>query len=183
MNTFLHSLIVIATAILFSMPTGTANAHHVSDYLEPSTTVPAKLYSVVDGDTVVLYTQGVRLACRLAMIDAPEKKQPLHRDAAKALKKKLAGREILIDVIHLEMDANIAIVIARAGDRNINLEMVEEGWAETYKEFLRPPYMKDLLAAEEDAKRAQKGIWAADGYISPAVFRQQEGYKEPFIRR
>jgi hypothetical protein len=89
----------------------------------------------------------------------------------------------IIDVIHLEMDANIAIVIARVGDRNINLEMVREGWAETYKEFLRPPYMDDLLLAEKSAKESGKGIWGQEGYVSPVDFRQQEGYKEPFIRR
>ncbi len=125
MNISRQSLLVMATLMLFSVQTRTADAHHVSDYLEPSTTVPAKLYSVIDGDTIVLYTQGVRLACRLAMIDAPEKKQPLHREAAKALKKKLDGRKILIDVIHLEMDANIAIVIARVGERNV-VEMSEK---------------------------------------------------------
>jgi endonuclease YncB( thermonuclease family) len=183
MKASIQSLLFISVLMLVSIAAPTADAHHVSDYLEPSTTVPAKLYSVIDGDTVVLYTQGVRLACRLAMIDAPENKQPLHKEAAKALKKKLKGREILIDVIHLEMDANIAIVIARVGDRNINLEMVREGWAETYKEFLRPPYMDDLLLAEKSAKESGKGIWGQEGYVSPVDFRQQEGYKEPFIRR
>ncbi len=160
-----------------------ATGHHVRDYLVPDTTVQGRPYTVVDGDTLVIVAEGIRLACRLALIDAPEKRQPLHDEAKKALMEKTSGKNLVVDVIHLEMEKNIAIVILRDGERNINLEMVREGWAEAYKEYLREPYTDAFLQAEGDARARDAGIWGLTNYMRPSEFRKQVGYREPFIRR
>lgn len=169
--------------VLFSLWATPAMGHHVRDYLQPDTTVQGRIYNVVHGDTLILITEGIRLACRLALIDAPEKRQPLHAEAKKALMEKTSGKNLLFDVIHLEMDKNIAIVILRDGERNVNLEMVQDGWAEAYKEYLREPYTDTFLQAEADAKKREAGIWGLTGYMRPSEFRKQVGFREPFIRR
>lgn len=37
-------------------------------------------------------------------------------------------------------------------NRNINLEMVQEGYAEAYREYLKEPYSSEFLDAEQKAK-------------------------------
>jgi endonuclease YncB( thermonuclease family) len=58
------------------------------------------------------------------------------------------------------------------GIRNINLEMVQEGYAETYLEYLKEPYRGQFLKAQREAKSAKRGIWALQGYERPKDFRK-----------
>jgi micrococcal nuclease len=39
-------------------------------------------------------------------------------------------------------------------NRNINLEMVREGYAEAYIEYLKPPYRSEFIEAEREARSA-----------------------------
>ena len=61
-----------------------------------------------------------------------------------------------------------------ASGRNINLEMVEAGFAEVYRGDPAPgqdlaPYWK----AEEKARTAKRGMWTqGDKYISPREWRE-----------
>ena len=60
---------------------------------------------------------------------------------------------------------------------NVNLEMVKAGLAEVYRGTPAKgqdvgPYTK----AEEEARRAQKGMWAlGDKYVSPREWRRMQG--------
>ena len=49
------------------------------------------------------------------------------------------------------------------GSRNINLEMVREGYAEAYVEYLREPYRGEFLAAQREAKAARRGDMVVAG--------------------
>ena len=44
--------------------------------------------------------------------------------------------------------------------RLLNLEIIRAGWAEAYRGF-RYVRKRDFLAAERDARQAQRGMWAA----------------------
>jgi len=58
-------------------------------------------------------------------------------------------------------------------DRNINLEMVNEGYAEAYVEYLKPPYRSEFIQAEREARSAKKGIWSLPEYERPRDFRKR----------
>jgi endonuclease YncB( thermonuclease family) len=58
-------------------------------------------------------------------------------------------------------------------DKNINLEMVREGHAEAFVEYLKPPYRKEFLEAENEAKTAKRGIWSLPDYERPRAFRKR----------
>ncbi len=59
------------------------------------------------------------------------------------------------------------------GNRNINLEMVREGYAEAYREYLKEPYRSQFINAEQEAKSAKNGIWRLSNYERPSEFRKR----------
>ncbi|PKN33199.1 MAG: hypothetical protein CVU61_14375 [Deltaproteobacteria bacterium HGW-Deltaproteobacteria-19] len=65
------------------------------------------------------------------------------------------------------------VAIVWLGDRNINLEMIQAGMAEAYREYLREPYRGQFIGAEREAKAKRIGIWSQDGYERPSEFRKR----------
>lgn len=59
------------------------------------------------------------------------------------------------------------------GSRNINFEMIREGYAEAYTEYLKEPYRSSFFAAQKAAKTEKKGIWSLPNYERPADFRKR----------
>ena len=56
--------------------------------------------------------------------------------------------------------------------RNINLEMVKEGLAWAYKEYLQRPYASEYLDAEKEARSKSLGLWQQVNPQPPWEFRK-----------
>jgi micrococcal nuclease len=120
---------------------------------EPIRTVNGKVTKVSDGDTIQVTTpEQTKLRVRLYGIDAPETPkinqrtgrvnkpgQPYGEESWKALEGKIMGKQIRLDIIDIDQYKRMVGMIW-IGDRNINLEMVQEGYAEAYLEYLKEPY-------------------------------------------
>ncbi|HPM11442.1 MAG TPA: thermonuclease family protein, partial [Paludibacter sp.] len=52
-------------------------------------------------------------------------------------------------------------------------EMVREGYAEAFIEYLKPPYREQFLKAEREAKSTRLGIWALPDYERPRAYRKR----------
>jgi micrococcal nuclease len=60
------------------------------------------------------------------------------------------------------------------GSRNVNLEMIKQGMAEAYPEYLRPPYRAQFIEAEKEARAKRLGIWSLrNDYERPSEFRKR----------
>jgi len=141
---------------------------------------------VSDGDTFVLLTDdGTKLKVRTAFYDALETPKINHKtgkvnkegqffgeEVANALREKIQGKRVTVDVIDVDRYHRL-VGIVFLDSRNINLEMVREGWAEAYKEYLKYPYRESFLEAEKLAKKEKRGIWALPNYERPSVFRKR----------
>ena len=132
---------------------------------------------VSDGDTVRgETTEGTKLKIRLYGIDAPEiahgkiPGQPMGKESLVLLKNKLLNKEVKVDILDIDRHRRI-VAMLWLGNRNINLEMVEEGYAEAYREYLKDPYRQTFMEAEKEARMARKGIWALDVYERPSAFK------------
>ncbi|NQT92690.1 MAG: thermonuclease family protein, partial [Lentisphaerae bacterium] len=79
---------------------------------------------VIDGDTIVVGTNVVRLAG----IDAPERKQAFGREAVAALVGKVEGREVVVEWRRHGRYRRIIGTVFLAG-QNANHELVKEGYA------------------------------------------------------
>jgi endonuclease YncB( thermonuclease family) len=141
---------------------------------------------VSDGDSIQIITpEQTKLKVRLYGIDAPETPkvsqrtgegnkpgQPYGEESWKALAGKVMGAQIRLDVIDIDKYRRLVCMVW-LGDRNINLEMVTEGHAEAFIEYLKPPYRAEFLGAERAAKSARRGVWSLPDYERPRAFRKR----------
>lgn len=149
-------------------------------------TVTGTVNKVTDGDTIHLTTpEQTILKVRLYGIDAPETAkishqtgqinipgQPYGEESMKALGQKIMGKQVRLDILDIDKYRRMVCMIW-LDDRNINLEMIREGHAEAFVEYLKPPYREEFLQAEQEARSAKKGIWALPGYERPRAFRKR----------
>ena len=62
--------------------------------------------------------------------------------------------------------------IVYLNSRNINLEMVQEGLAWAYREYLQRPYASEYLDAEKEARAKRLGLWQQFNPQPPWEFRK-----------
>ena len=149
-------------------------------------TLTGTVTKVSDGDTIHLTTpEQTKLRVRLYGIDAPETPkvnnrtgkiikpgQPYGEEAWKALVAKIMGKQVRLEILDIDKHRRMVGIIW-LGDRNINLEMIREGFAEAFVEYLKPPYRSEFIRAEQEAKSAGRGIWALSNYERPRDFRKR----------
>ncbi len=122
-----------------------------------------------DGDTVTcLDTEGRRVRVRLVGIDAPELDQPTGRESRAALVAKLAGGLVQVEGDARDQHGRLLGTL-RLDDRDLNREMVAEGWAWAFTGFAED---SDLIAAESAARRARRGVWADPQPLPPRQWRE-----------
>ncbi len=93
-------------------------------------------------------------------------------EALGALRTKIIGRTVKLDIIDIDRYKRMVGIIW-LDRRNINLEMVKEGFAEAYIEYLKEPYRSQFMQAEREARTARRGIWALPSYERPKDFRKR----------
>jgi micrococcal nuclease len=132
--------------------------------------------SVGDGDTFRINYQGKRQTVRLACIDAPEMAQnPYGQEAALRLKQLIPiGQTITLKVVDSDR-YNRIVAIVYSGDTIVNLEMVKEGRAVVYYDYLnRCPELKGaFIRAETVARYRRIGFWRQQNPVLPSEFRRQ----------
>jgi len=136
--------------------------------------------AVYDGDTVLLATnEDNRLKVRLYGIDAPETAkpdspgQPFGEIARRTLMYKIMGRQVSAEIMDIDRYRRTVAVIRYAG-RDINREMVAEGMAWAYRQYLQGPYASEYIGAEEVAHARHKGLWRDDNPLPPWEFRHAQ---------
>ena len=153
---------------------------------DPIRTVTGTVTKVSDGDTIHITTpEQTKLKVRLYGIDAPETSkinrktghvhqpgQPYGKESWKALKEKIMGKKVKLEILDIDKYRRM-VGMVWLDDRNINLEMVREGYAEAFIEYLKPPYREQFLKAEREAKSARRGIWSLPDYERPRDFRKR----------
>lgn len=144
-----RSLLIIATLA------GVLLAMRQAGWLEPETGG----FIAIDGDSL---RKGNR-EYRLNGIDAPELHQickdasgmdyPCGRDARNALRALVSAKTLACAIIETDRYGR-SIAVCKAGERDINAEMVRLGWAIAYRR-----HSLAYVAAERAARDAGRGIW------------------------
>jgi endonuclease YncB( thermonuclease family) len=131
-----------------------------------------KVVHVADGDTLtVLDARKTEHRIRLHGIDAPEKRQAFGTKAKEALAAKVHDQTV--QVRWHEKDRYGRIVgDVYLGNRNINVEMVREGFAWWYRSYA--PKSQVLEEAEAAAKQERRGLWHDRTPEPPWEFRKKE---------
>ncbi len=126
--------------------------------------------SVIDGDTIEIHSQRIRLHG----IDAPESGQlclasneryRCGKKAALALDDKIAGRPVSCEQKDRDRYGRIVAVCRLAGE-DLNGWLVAEGWALAYRQ-----YSTDYVDEEASAKAEGKGVWRGT-FVPPWDWRR-----------
>lgn len=149
---------------------------------QPLWVIEGVVERVTDGDTIIVLTGATKLKIRLYGIDAPETEknfaggykpgQPFGEEAFLALKEKIAGRKVVIEALDKDKRYHREVAIIRYNGRDINQEMVDEGWAWAYRQYLDRPYASGYIGSEEGARRARRGLWQQNNPKPPWEFRK-----------
>ena len=160
--------IYLITLLQILLLTGTAYAGRL---------VEGMVRAVYDGDTVVLTTRGEsRLKVRLYGIDAPETKkpdkpgQPYGDISKRTLMYKIMGRRVTAEIVDIDQYKR-AVAVIRYSGRDINREMVAEGMAWAYRQYLQGAYESEYIGAESLARSRRAGIWRESNPQPPWEFR------------
>lgn len=142
-----------------SLPGGNATPRTTT---QPRTTATGQtvVISTGDGDTLRVRENGKSITVRLGCIDSPERSQnPWGGAAASRLKALLPAGQV-VQLRKLDTDRygrSVAEVLV--GGRSINLQMVTEGQALVYRQYLGNCDRTAYLNAEAAAKAQGAGVW------------------------
>lgn len=146
----------------------------VVSFVPSMTAAVADAVEVVDGDTIRLDGQRVRLWG----FDAPERRQTcrisgversIGEEATEGLKALMAGGDLKCRTRDRDRYGR-TVAECSAGDQDVGQAMVRMGWAWALPRYSRDAY----LPAQEEAERARRGIWAGEANCeAPARFRQE----------
>lgn len=130
-----------------------------------------KVVRVSDGDTAtILNARKKQVRVRFDSIDAPESGQPYGNNARQALSDKIFGKEVRVIIEDTDHYGRIVGTVM-LGNRNINMEMVQEGHAWAYRQYLKD---RRYIQAETEAKKASLGLWGLqkDQIMAPWDWRR-----------
>jgi endonuclease YncB( thermonuclease family) len=144
-----------------------------------------KITKVSDGDTVHFVDgNGMKLRVRLYGIDAPETPkmnrrtgnvskpgQPYGEEAEEALRSKILGKLVTLEIMDKDR-YNRMVSVIRLDGRDINQEMVAEGWAWAYRQYLDRPHASEYVKLEELARKEKRGLWKQSNPQPPWEFRK-----------
>jgi endonuclease YncB( thermonuclease family) len=119
-------------------------------------TLFGKVVGVTDGDTITVLVAERPVKVRLAEIDTPERGQPWASRAMQALSDKVFGELIEVRVLNTDSYGR-TVGHVWIGDRNINREMLREGHAWVYRNYLDD---KTMLDDESHAQKNKSGLWS-----------------------
>lgn len=123
-----------------------------------SESLTGKVVAILDGDTIdVLSPDKKPVRIRLDGIDAPEKKQPFATKSRRALGDLVAEKEVRVE-IKGEDRYKRKIGVVHLGNVNVNERLVHDGWAWHFVQYAKDN--KALAAAEQEARKAKRGLWA-----------------------
>jgi len=136
-------------------------------------TLQAKVMKVSDGDTIVVspIDGGDFFKCRLYGIDTPEGSQSYGDEATKALKHLILAQRVEIqttgDITYKREVCHVTL-----NGMDVNLEMVRQGHAWAYRNYLKKPYKTLYVEAETEARNKRIGLWKDSNPVPPWEYRK-----------
>lgn len=130
-------------------------------------TITGKVISITDGDTIKVLENKVEYKIRFNGIDAPEKSQAYGQKSKEFLSSLIFGKEVIVEVKDKDKYGRYVSDIF-LGNRYINAEMIENGFAWHYKQYSKD---KKLAELEDKARENKLGLWVDSNPTSPWDFR------------
>jgi len=138
--------------------------------------VSGRVISVADGDTItILDAANTQYKIRLNAIDAPEKSQAFGQKSKQQLSNYVFGKDVTVTWKSKDKYGRVLGTVF-VGGKDINLQMVRDGYAHHYKRFDSSPA---YAAAETEARQNRRGLWSDPNPIAPEDYRHRGTYATP----
>lgn len=146
---------------------------HVTKAVPAGNNLEVQVTRIFSADVIFVRNKaGVEKRVNLSSIRGPRPSEstesPFRDEAKEFLRKRIIGKHVRISIDGSrpatdEYDAKEVVTI-NLNDKNINLLLVQEGWCSVIRhrrdDTDRAPNYDELLAAQETAKEAKKGMWS-----------------------
>lgn len=167
-------------AIVASVLCDRSGAREASARAEVRTAITGRVVGVTDGDTLTILDGSLRQhRVRLGGVDTPERAQPYGKVAKSSLSSLAFGREAEADCGKADRWGRLVCKVSVDG-RDVGLAQVERGLGWHYKKYEREQAAADRVAyarAEEDARRARRGLWVDPSPIPPWEWRHPKSWR------
>ena len=118
--------------------------------------IQGKVIGITDGDTLTILMDRKQYKIRLAEIDTPERKQPYGSKAKDVLSALVFRKDVTAEVHDVDRYGRYVARIY-VEELDVSREMIRQGAAWVYRQYLRD---KSLLEVEAEAKVAKRGLWS-----------------------
>jgi endonuclease YncB( thermonuclease family) len=144
---------------------------------EPKKIIKGKVVNISDGDTITVLTKNNQnKKIRLYGIDAPERKQAYGNLSKKHLTKMVAGKQVEVKIYDTDKYGRSVGVVSNK-KKNINKQMVKDGYAWNYKKYNKLSDRKDYERAERNARGRKAGLWKDKKPVNPSRQRRSRKTK------
>jgi micrococcal nuclease len=157
--------------------------------LSHASTLEGLVVGVSEGDQLTVNSFGTEIRVRLYGIAAPQTAkvdkftgwskagQPYAEEAFRALSIMVLHQQVKVEIrktlTSKDGASQAALAVVYLEGRNINMEMVHDGWAWAYKKLATRKDHSDYLAAEKVARAKRRGLWDQKSPQPPWEFQPQ----------
>lgn len=147
------------------------------------------MVGVAEGDRITVNSFGTEIPVHLYGVAAPQiakvdkftgwykPGQPYAEDAFRALSIKVLHQQVKVEIrttlLSKRESAQIAFAVVYLDGRNINLEMLNEGWAWADRRILSRNDHPRYLTTERIARNKKRGLWSQENPQPPWNFKPQ----------
>ena len=151
----------------------TLAAVEVRSQAQPAFT--GKVVAVLDGDSLMVLDLRQQVEVRLHGVDAPEGGQAFGSVCKRTLSNLVFGKTAAVQVVDVDRYKRSVSRLTVDG-RDVGLEMIRAGCAWHYRQYSDDA---GYAAAEEEARRARRGLWQDAAPVAPWNFRRPRDPREP----
>jgi len=162
----LHGLGVIVAALL------TLAAVDVRSQVQSA--FSGTVVAVLDGDSLMVLDGRRQVEVRLHGVDAPEGGQAFGNVCKRTLSNLVFGKTAAVQVVDIDRYKRSVSRLTVDG-RDVGLEMVRAGCAWHYRQYSNDA---SYAAAEEEARRARRGLWQDAKPVAPWTYRRLRNPRE-----
>ena len=140
---------------------------HVAGAQAPSV-FTGRVVGVLDGDSLVVLRDGREVQVRLHGVDAPEGGQAFGSVCKRALSNLVFGKTVTVQVVDIDRYKR-SVSRVTADGLDVGLELIRGGFAWHYRQYSNDAR---YAAAQDDARRARRGLWQDARPTAPWEYRQ-----------
>jgi endonuclease YncB( thermonuclease family) len=132
-----------------------------------------KVVGVADGDTITVLRDKQQVRIRFYGIDCPEGGQAFSKKAKQFTSDKVFGKVVEVEPVDVDRYGRTVALVA-VFRRLVNEELVNAGFAWVYTRYCDRPICERWKVLEQEAREANRGLWADPNPIPPWEFRKKE---------